>query len=160
MASLDSIKEPEKLFQLRGSQSSIRWSTDGKFISFVRSAGEPEYGKPWREGNPWSIRKAEISTGKSVEIWRSENGPGSIINDNTLINDNYICWINDRIIFPWERNGWQHLYSVSVNDGSIKPITKGEGEVETVKISRDGKSLIIGSNYNATIEFFNRKLKE
>ena len=190
IVSLDSTKEATKLFQSRGSQSSIRWSPvgnsiafvsarsdhsfigvyefgsktitffdasvnsdsdpvwspDGKYIAYIRREGQPVLYEPLREGNPWAIRKVEISSGRSYEIWRSKQGMGSVLNDYTLNTDNFLWWIDDKIIFPWERDGWQHIYSVSTYGGNVKLLTSGDGEVEYIGISRDRKSLIINSN--------------
>ena len=36
-----------------------------------------------------------------------------------------MCWAaGDLIIFPWERDGWTHLYSVSIQGGPAKLLTK------------------------------------
>jgi len=194
IVALDSTKKASKLFQARGSQSSIRWSPDGnsiaflsyrsdhsfigvyepgsksitffdasvnndsdpvwspdgKYIAYIRREGQPGPYETMREGNPWSIRKVEISSGRSYEIWRSKQGTGSVLSDYTLMADNSLWWIGDKIIFPWERDGWQHIYSVSTNGGDAKLLTSGDGEVEYIGISRDRKSLILNSNIGDT----------
>ena len=49
------------------------------------------------------------------------------------IKDN-IFWINNEEYFTWtgELNGWRHIYVVSRDGRSIKPITKGNYDVESV----------------------------
>jgi dipeptidyl aminopeptidase/acylaminoacyl peptidase len=101
---------------------------------------------PEREGHPWSIRKVDLSTGKSTEVWSAKPGVGSVLHQGIPMVDNLLLWIGNRLIFPWERNGWQQLYSVSVNRGEAQLLTPGEGEVEGVVVSRDGNSLIITTN--------------
>src|SRR5262249_8657064 len=54
----------------------------------------------------------------------------------------------DRLVFPWERDGWTHLYSMSVSreaaSGSPTLLTPGAFEVEQVALS--GGSVIFNSN--------------
>ena len=38
----------------------------------------------------------------------------------------------NRLVFPWERDGWTHLYSVPIEGGTATLLTPGEFEVEHV----------------------------
>jgi len=101
---------------------------------------------PAREGHPWSIRVVDVSTEKAKEVWVAKPGRGSVLHTGIPVVDNMLWWIGDRIVFPWERDGWQHLYSVSINGGEALLLTPGDGETESVDVARDGKSLIYVSN--------------
>ncbi|MCU0399208.1 MAG: prolyl oligopeptidase family serine peptidase [Cyclobacteriaceae bacterium] len=124
------------------------WSGDGKQIAFIRTPFVRNRlpFMPEREGHPWSIRRVDLNTGKSTEVWSAKPGMGSLLHQGFPMVDNLLLWIGNRLIFPWERNGWQQLYSVSVNGGEAQLLTPGEGEVEGVVVSRDGNSLIITTN--------------
>ena len=53
----------------------------------------------------------------------------------------------DRIVFPWEKDGWTHLYSVVVQGGaSATLLTPGAFEVEDVAPSADGAQVYFSSN--------------
>jgi dipeptidyl aminopeptidase/acylaminoacyl peptidase len=53
------------------------------------------------------------------------------------------------IVFPWERNGWLHLYTVPSRGGAAKELTPGPNfEVEHVSLSTDRKTLVFDSNQN------------
>lgn len=123
------------------------WSPDGKQIAFIRapaSSTEFEFG-PKPAGPPWSIRIADPATGKGREIWRAQAGMGSVF--QPMQAENQILWMTgDRLVFPWERGGWLHLYSLSVADGSARLLTPGDFEIEDVAAAPDGKALIFSSN--------------
>jgi dipeptidyl aminopeptidase/acylaminoacyl peptidase len=52
----------------------------------------------------------------------------------------------DRIVFPWERDGWIHLYAVPVTGGVASLLTPGDFEVEHVAMTLDRTRLIYSSN--------------
>lgn len=199
---LDSLK-PSKLFQSRGSQSTIRWSPDGTKIAFVSGRNDHNFigtyhlqtkavhflapstdfdnypvwspdskqiafvrirvdrdaliFEPKREALPWSIWVAEVEIGKGRKIWEAKKGRGSHFFSNALNSsspENPIYWTGDNyLIFPYEGDGWQHLYAISTNGGEAKLLTAGEGEVEFVTLGKDGKSII----YNANIGDIDRR---
>ena len=89
------------------------WAPDGKQIAFLRipaTSDEKEFG-PRRAGPPWSIRVADVATGAGREVWKAREGRGSVF--RFLAADQQLFWAADnRLIFPWEGDGWTHLYSV------------------------------------------------
>ena len=126
------------------------WSPDGAQIAFIRIPADTRafmFG-PVRSAEPWSIRVADAATGKSREIWRAQEGPGSAMHD--MVASNQLLWgAGNRIVFPWERDGWLHLFSVATNgDGAAKLLTPGEFEVEHVSLSPDGTQVVYSSNQN------------
>jgi len=123
------------------------WSPDGKSIAFVRipySKHEVLFG-PKRTGLPWSIRVVDIDSGKGHEIWRAKDGRGSVFYEAQ--GQRELIWNgNASIVFPWEGDGWLHLYSVAANGGKARLLTPGEFEVDSVAGDRDGKTIVFSSN--------------
>ncbi|MGB7284305.1 MAG: prolyl oligopeptidase family serine peptidase [Candidatus Acidiferrum sp.] len=123
------------------------WSPDSRRIAFLRIpvAKDVLPFSPRREGQPWSIRVADASTGKGQEIWRADAGSGSVFHD--MVAENQLIWAaGDRIVFPWERGGWLHLWSVPVSGGAAKLLTPGNFEVEYVAAGENGHEIVYSSN--------------
>ena len=123
------------------------WSRNGDRIAYVRTPSVPRSAQrgPRREGEPWSIRVTDPKTGRAREVFRASNGPGSVF--HPLEADHQVFWgAGGELVFPWERTGWCHLYSVSVEGGAAKELTPGQGEVEHVSISHDGRKMFYSSN--------------
>lgn len=125
------------------------WSPDGREIAFVRIPyfKEENFDGPQRSGRPWSIRVADAATGKGHEIWRANAGPGSVF--RALDAEQQLYWMaNNEIVFPWEADGWLHLYAVAYAGGHVRLLTPGQFEVENASGSRDGKQIVFSSNEN------------
>jgi dipeptidyl aminopeptidase/acylaminoacyl peptidase len=125
------------------------WSPDSSKVAFLRipTLSEPDVEQPERIGPPWSIRAADAATGKGREIWKATDGTGSVFRG--VVAKNQLLWADgDRIVFPWERDGWTHLYSVAVSGGVATLVTPGNFEVEHVSLSPDRKAIAFSSNQN------------
>ena len=126
------------------------WSPDGKHIAFLRIPGTKRdvIFEAKRSGPPWSIRMADVATGKSEEIWKAKPGDGSVF--RAIETDNQLMWgAGDSIVFPWEADGWTHLYAVAASGGGrARLLTPGEFEVEYASMSPDGMSVVYSSNQN------------
>ena len=123
------------------------WSSDGKRLAFLRipvSKGHLPF-SPRREGEPWSIHVADASNGQAHEIWHADGGRGSVFHE--AVTENQLLWSSgDQIVFPWERDGWLHLYAVPVSGGSAKLLTPGNFEVEDVSLSPNHSDIVFSSN--------------
>lgn len=128
------------------------WAPDSKRIAFLRLPSvKPEiWFKARRTGPPWSIRLADLATGKSREVWRAAEGMGSVYHGTEVADRDsadQLHWVvGDRIVFPWERDGWLHFYSVPVAGGSATLLTPGDFEVDHVTLTKDRKTLVFDSN--------------
>ena len=125
------------------------WSPDGRALAFIRtpSTVSDVIFVPERESPiPWSIRVADPNTGASREVWRAKKGPGSVFRE--IVADDQLVWSGggDRIVFPWEADGWTHLYSVARAGGVPVLLTPGAFEVEYVSAAPDARSLVYASN--------------
>ena len=125
------------------------WSPDGSRIAFTRnpSGGPRTIFTPERSGMPWSIVVADVASGKSQVIWRADEGPGSVF--QFVVAEDQLMWgAGDRIVFPWERDGWLHLYSVAASGGTASLLTPGSFEVEYAELTPDAREVIFNSNQN------------
>jgi dipeptidyl aminopeptidase/acylaminoacyl peptidase len=100
---------------------------------------------PVREAQPFSIRIADVKSGAGRELWRADPGQGSAFHD--IVAKKQIFWAaGDWIVFPWEKTGWEQLYSVPAGGGEAKLLTPGQAEVEDVALSSDKKTIYFSSN--------------
>jgi dipeptidyl aminopeptidase/acylaminoacyl peptidase len=123
------------------------WSPDGKQIAYLRlpATSDQEKFGPKRAGPPWSIRVADVATGAGREIWKAREGRGSVFRG--IAADQQLFWTaDDRLIFPWEGDGWTHLYSVPLGGGATTLMTPADFEVENVVLTPDRRELIFNSN--------------
>jgi dipeptidyl aminopeptidase/acylaminoacyl peptidase len=123
------------------------WSPDGRQIGFLREANERRVLPfiPRRTALPWSIRTADADTGEGRLVFQADEGRGSAFHG--ISAENQILWgKNDRLVFPWEKNGWVQLYSVSASGGQATLLTPGDFEVEQAALSHDGSEVVYSSN--------------
>jgi dipeptidyl aminopeptidase/acylaminoacyl peptidase len=124
------------------------WSPDGKRLAFVRiPAGEGAVDfKAHRTGSPWSIWVCDAATGKGHAIWTAAEGAGSVF--HATITDRVLMWgQGGRLVFPWERTGWLHLYTVPVTGGAVAELTTGGNfEVFNTALTPDRGALVYSAN--------------
>lgn len=105
--------------------SQLQWSDDGKHAVLMARAADNK--------DRW-VMLLDPATGKTSvlatvhdDAW--VDGPGSFT----------LGWLpdNERVYFESERDGWAHLYSVSIIGGEPKQLTAGEFEVSDVRLSAD-----------------------
>ena len=127
------------------------WSPDSTQIAYLRLPANPDqeaFG-PKRAGPPWSIRVADVATGAGREIWKAREGQGSVF--HALADDRQLFWTEEnRLIFPWEGDGWLHLYSLPAAGGAATLMTPGNFEVENVSQTSDRRQVIFNSNQDDT----------
>ena len=102
------------------------FSPDGSRLAFLRVPASKDlftFG-PKRTAEPWSIRVADVATGKSREVFRAEPGKGSAFQG--MVADRQLLWAaGDRIVFPWEKTGFLQLYAVAATGGAPVALTSG-----------------------------------
>lgn len=123
------------------------WSPDSRQIAFVRVpySKDENFDEPRRSGRPWSIRVADAATGKGHLVWRALPGPGSVFRG--LDEDEQLFWTADgHLIFPWEGDGWVHLYALAATGGTARLLTPGKFIVQQAAFSPDRRKVIFSSN--------------
>lgn len=127
------------------------WSSDGKSIAFIRipTSSEAFAFGPKRMGQPWSIRIADIVSATSRELWQADEGQGSVFRG--VVADDQLIWTRrGRLVFPWEKDGWTHLYSIPDSGASAVTraalLTPGEFDVEDVFLSIQTDEILYSSN--------------
>jgi dipeptidyl aminopeptidase/acylaminoacyl peptidase len=123
------------------------WSPDSRRVAFLRRAYSSAIAVgPAREAaTPWSIRIADVSSAVGREAWHADKGPGSAFRG--MDAEHQIFWADgNRLVFPWERDGWLHLYSVPADGGRAQLLTPGEFEIEHVSLSRERRDVLFSSN--------------
>jgi len=142
------------------------WSPDGARVAFVRRAGLPFGGtrrSVWYEAPPEDSTKvlrpglesATLPGGHTVAIWVADatTGEGRTVwqdqpGDSAFTRLTSLTWADEHLVFLAEPGNWRHYYSVpaSGSDGDPIELTPGEGFVEHVGLSSDGKYLYYATN--------------
>ena len=122
------------------------FTPDGRRVVFVREPGGVVR-NPFlahRQDRPWEIRVADAATGEGRLVFRAAAGRGSVFQE--LASDSVFTAAADRVVFPWEKDGWLHLYSVPLAGGEPVALTPGAFEVEHASLSPDGRRVVFSSN--------------
>ena len=122
------------------------WSPDSRQVAFIRVPASHDlfaFG-PRLAAEAWSIRVADARTGAGHELWRAAAGSGSVF--YAIVAETQLLWAGGRVTFPWERNGWVHLYSVPAAGGAALELTPGEFEVEHVTLKPNSQEIVFSSN--------------
>ncbi|EOR96464.1 hypothetical protein ADIARSV_0367 [Arcticibacter svalbardensis MN12-7] len=142
--SASSIKWIDPSFSM---DQSARWSPDGKQIVFIRRATRGGYPDSLTAPvyEPWSIRIADVLSGKGKELWKApETLQGSYPETNGGANLHWAA--KGHIVYVSYQDGWPHLYSLPASGGKPILLTPGAFAIEHVKLSADGNWVYFSAN--------------
>lgn len=120
--------------------SQLQWSDDGKHAIIMARAADNK--------DRW-VMLLDPATGKTTvlatvhdDAW--VDGPGAFT----------LGWLpdNERVYFESERDGWAHLYSVSINGGEPKQLSSGRFEISDVRLSQDKTKFYFTSSEGSLFE--------
>jgi len=125
-----------------------RWSPDGRRVAFIRLLNVTDTFSNDRDRfQPWAIRVVDARTGEGKQVWRS--GDQEKDSYQGLGGEDFWQWVaGNRLLFPSEKDGWVHLYSVSAEGGEPTALTPGEFEVENVVLSPNRSFVVFSGNKN------------
>jgi dipeptidyl aminopeptidase/acylaminoacyl peptidase len=120
--------------------SQLQWSEDGKNAVLMARAYDNK--------DRW-VMLLEAATGKTKVL--------ATIHDDAWVDGpgaNTLGWLpdNSTIYFESERDGWAHLYTVSINGGEPKQLTSGPFEVSDVRLSADKSKFYFNSSEGSVFE--------
>ncbi len=124
-----------------------RWSPDGKQIAFFRLAGRMDRlpSIPIRP-EPFAIWVGNPADGAARQIWKS--GTEEVDSFPRGTADTSFHFANGRLVFAYEHDGWNHLYSIAPSGGPPTLLTPGDFDVEHVTLASDHNSILYSSNQN------------
>ncbi|MFA9200397.1 MAG: alpha/beta fold hydrolase [Cypionkella sp.] len=121
------------------------FSPDGRQVALIRYRDPPAPENDGGKASYWSIEIADAATGTARTLWRAPAAEGGRYAGTRQQN---LYWTADgRVLFPWERDGWLHVYALPAQGrGSPEELTPGAFEVETFLLDKDRRSLLFVAN--------------
>jgi dipeptidyl aminopeptidase/acylaminoacyl peptidase len=133
------------------------WSPDGTRLAWVRTPSQPvetpNFVPQRRADVPWSLRVAEVATGRVVHVFRADTGRGSAW--STFEGRTTLAWTGDGrgVVVPWEKDGWLRPWLVPVGAGAPRALTRCACEASWASVRRAGgrDELLVTLNADTTL---------
>ncbi|KAA9349912.1 S9 family peptidase [Larkinella humicola] len=132
----DTIKKTKKLADRSVTISGPIWSEDGKYAVVIIRAFDNK--DRWIMRLDPATRQLKLLDRQRDEAWVSGFGP--LTGMTGFLADNQTFY------FPSEADGYSHLYTVNVETGEKKQLTKGKFEVQQIQLSNDKKFFYLTTN--------------
>ncbi len=125
-----------------------RWSDDSRRIAFIRLFNISDAFSLDRERQqPWAIFVADARSGEAKQIWHSGDQDNDSYPSYPQGVGDYWQWVaGNRLLFPSEKDGWMHLYSISADGGALTTLTPGDFEVENIAVTADKSTVVFSTN--------------
>ena len=125
------------------------FAPDGSAVAFVRQPPvlDPYLFVPRREGHPWSIRVVTLGPegrpDRGRDVFRADPGPGSVFSGTASAEQ--LFWTESgKILFPWEKTGFRHVYAVDAGGGAPDALS-GPGPFEVEYAVSDGEGGLLAA---------------
>lgn len=120
------------------------FSPDGREVAFIQFR-DPPAELSASQASFWSIRVADVETGAVRTVWTAPEGEGGQYYGTRGRN---LFWTAaGHLLFPWERTGWLHIWTVPAQGGAkARDLTPEANEVENFRPSPDGHALVYSAN--------------
>ena len=120
--------------------SQLQWSEDGKNAVLMGRAVDNK--DRWVLLLDPATGKTKVLANIHDDAW--VDGPGAFT----------LGWLadNEHVYFESEKDGWAHLYSVSINGGEPTQLTSGQFEVSDVRLSKDKTKFYFTSSEGSPFE--------
>lgn len=125
------------------------WNKDGSKLAYLRvpNINNKLPFTSLKETYPWSIRVLDLESMKAKEVFKADEGIGSVmVRDLPAVNERLWWTPQGDLIFPWEKNNWMQLYSLNLETKETSNLTPGEGQVEWVDTGFVPNELLVTSN--------------
>ncbi|WP_260432078.1 S9 family peptidase [Zymomonas mobilis] len=123
------------------------FSPDSRKFAFIRATEPPpspsssERSQGW-----WSVMVANLNDFTVTEKWVAPVGRGEVYAGTR--HQNLYWTAQNQILFPWEKEGWLHVYGLNPENGTVSSLMKGNFEVEQFIFDQSQNRLIYTTNYN------------
>ncbi len=97
----------------------------------------------FEDGRVLTFWIADVETGAAERVWQEP------LDDQSWRPIRSLLWAGESLIFPVERNNWNHYYAVPISggvDAAPVDLTPGEGEAEFIGLSAAGQTLFYTGN--------------
>lgn len=119
------------------------FSPDGRSIAFIQFR-DPPAGLAGSDASFWSIRVSDIASGETRTLWTAPAGEGGRYYGTRARN---LFWTaGGMLLFPWERSGWLHIYTLPAAGGNPRDLTPHANEVENFTPTPDGRAIVYTAN--------------
>lgn len=133
------------------------WSPDGSRLAWIRTPSQPVDAAIFlprrRAAVPWTLRVADVTTGRVVHVFRADTGRGSAWSG--FEGRTTLAWTGDGrgIVVPWEKDGWLRPWLVPVGAGAPRALTRCACETSWASVRRaNGRDeLLVTLNADTTL---------
>jgi len=134
--------------------SQPKWSPNGTKIAFIKTLGGQGAAFSLLEPRhvPWEIWIADVESGEGKQLWKS---PETLRGSYRYF---FFSFPNEEeLIFESYQDGWQHLYSLDLDNSETKLLTPGDYMVEQIKLSPSKKKVLFSANTGTQKEDLDRR---
>lgn len=134
-----------------------QWSPKGDKLAFVRreAVGGPLDSLTSFSYQPWSIRIADVSTGKSKEMYKAPTKREATF--PRIAGQVNLQWKHaDYITFMSYEDGWPHLYRLDSRNNKVQQLTKGTFEINDFAYNNAGTKIVFAANIGLDTYDFER----